>query len=249
MALLTKSINSIAIAMSGSSQPKKPKTIIHQSSPSRDTQLMPDYRLPPGMDVAASMSANANAGRRPGGHRRVSPGKRQHLKKQISRNSVQSDLSSDRRSNTSVYVKDAVYVWLPAQILSTTEERAMVKIVIPDDWANTTVLDEKSSIAELEYETTAGGFGSYSSPKFGGHSEDAKNINKKRRCYAYERDQLEYDESIPKGIQRTLALRDYQNSELPLQNTDRHAQRLLSSKNLGQKNTICHPLVNGEFLS
>ena len=166
----------------------------------------------------------------------------------MSSKSLASSLSSDRRSNTAVYVKDAVYVWLPAQILSSTEDRTMVKVVISDDWADTTMLSEKSSIKALEYETTSGGFGSYSSPKFSQSEVGKDNDNlTKRRCYSYERDQLEYDESMPKGVQRTLSLRDYPNYELPLQNTDRHSQRLLPVKKTGQKNTIYHPLINGKL--
>ena len=207
-----------------SSGPNSKKTILHQSSPTRDTKLMSDFRLPVEMDALQKLPRHQH------GRASQSPGKRPHLRRQsMSSKSLASSMASDRRSNTAVYVKDSVYVWLPAQILSSTEERAMVKIVIPDDWAKTTILGEKSSITALEYETTSGGFGSYMSPKFG-QSEVGKGGDQKRKCYSYERDHLEYDESKPAGIQRTLSLRDYPNSELPLQNTDRHAQRLLSMK-------------------
>ncbi len=226
------------------SSPSKVKnTILHQMSPGRDTQLRSDFLSPVETDTTYKSP------RRQGGSRASrSTGRRSHLRKQsLSNKSIASSLSSDRRSNTAVYVKDAAYVWLPAQILSSTEERAMVKIVIPDDWADTTVLSDKSSITALEYETTSGGFGNYMSPKFG-QSDFGKGGDQKRKCYSYERDHLEYDESMPKGIQRTISLHDYPNMDLPLQNTDRHAERLLSTRSLQQKNTIYHPLVNGESL-
>jgi hypothetical protein len=199
--------------------------------------MMHDYRLPSGLDMI----------RRPKHHRSSPANKRPAgLKKHSSSYSVSSDLSSDHRSNTAVYVKDAAYVWLPAQIQSSTDERAMVKIVVPDDWAQTTILSEKSSITELEFLTTSSGFGSYNSPKFG-QSETAMGKRQKRKCYSYEKDPSDFDRSMQKGVQRTLSLMDYPNAEFPLQNTDRHAQRLLSSKKPVQKNTICHPLVNGEL--
>ncbi len=183
---------------------------------------------------------------------------------------VSSD-TSDNHSNTAVYVKDAAYVWLPAQIQSSTnDDKVMVKIVLPDDWVKTTILHDKSSIQELEKPMTSGGFGKYNSPKFGmekgrnhlgirgsrsfSFSDDdgtgnttGTNVTRKRKAYNYERDQLDYDESIPKGVMRTVLLKDYTNSEPPLQNTDRHAQRTLSRHRRGaQRNTIYHPLVNGK---
>ncbi len=147
----------------------------------------------------------------------------------------------------------------------------MVKIVLPDDWVKTTILHDKSSIQELEIPMTSGGFGKYNSPKFGmgkernhsgigsrsksysfsdddgiGHTM-GNNLMRKRKAYNYERNQLDYDESIPKGVMRTVLLKDYTNSEPPLQNTDRHAQRTLSRHRRGaQRNTIYHPLVNGK---
>ena len=162
-----------------------------------------------------------------------------------SSNIIASSISTDHRSNTAVYVKDAVYVWLPAQIMSSTEEKAVVKIVIADDWASTTIFEKNSSITELEYQTTSAGFGNYSSPRFG-QSENEKAAPRKKKYYSYERAHLEFDESIPRGVQRTCLLRDYPNSEMPLQNTDRHAERRLSTSRRVQRNTIYHPLVNGE---
>lgn len=217
--------------------PLQEHTVLYQSSPGRSTTLMHDYRLPSGLDVIRRPKhrRSALANKRPAG-----------LKKQSSSYSVNSDLSSDHRSNTAVYIKDAAYVWLPAQIQSSTDERAMVKIVVPDDWAQTTIMSEKSSITELEFQTTSSGFGSYTSPKFG-QSENAMRKQQKQKCYSYERDPGDFDRSMQKGVKRTLSLMDYPNAEFPLQNTDRRAQRLLSSKNRVQKNTIYHPLVNGEL--
>lgn len=198
---------------------------------------MHDYRLPSGLD----------ANRRTHQHRSTAKSKRPGLmQKQSSSYSLASSRSSDHHSNTAVYVKDAVYVWLPAQILSSTDEKAVVKIVLPNDWAQTTVLSENSSITELEIQTTSSGFGSYASPKFGESGNVQGNL-RKRRSYSYERDPSDLDGSMPKGTQRTLLLMDYNNSEFPLQNTDRHAQRLLSAKTRVQRNTIYHPLVNGEL--
>lgn len=197
---------------------------------------MHDYRLPRDVDLLTGRA-------KPARHVSTTPGSRRAMRRQSSNFSLASSVDSDRHANTAVYVKDAAYVWLPAHIQSAAEERVMVKIVLPDDWADTTILKEKSSITELEYQMTSGGFGSYSSPKFGRLQNDE---SASRKEYSYERGQSELDEFMAKGVTRTLSLRDYPNSELPLQNTDRHAQRLLPTNTPVQRNTIYHPLVNGE---
>lgn len=180
-------------------------------------------------------------------------GRRRLLNRQHSSGLATSD-TSDNHSNTAIYVKDAAYVWLPAQIQSSAKDHIVVKVVLPDEWVETTILHDKTSIAELEQTMTSGGFGNFTSPK-SEHSRDyATHTNLKidnalvgRKWYGYERAQLEFDERIPKGVMRTIKLSDYANSEPPLQNTDRHAQRLLSRHKHYQKNTIYHPIINGKF--
>eukprot|EP00554_Chaetoceros_debilis_P010932 CAMPEP_0194108514 /NCGR_PEP_ID=MMETSP0150-20130528/8181_1 /TAXON_ID=122233 /ORGANISM="Chaetoceros debilis, Strain MM31A-1" /LENGTH=2569 /DNA_ID=CAMNT_0038797229 /DNA_START=146 /DNA_END=7852 /DNA_ORIENTATION=- len=182
-------------------------------------------------------------------------GRRRLLNRRHSSGLATSD-TSDNHSNTAVYVKDAAYVWLPAQIQSSVEDHIVVKVVLPDEWVETTILQDKSSIAELEQPMTSGGFENYTSPKSEysrGHSNLRKlkidNALKGRKWYNYERAQLEFDESIPKGVMRTIKLSDYANSEPPLQNTDRHAQRLLSRHKHYQKNTIYHPIINARDMA
>ena len=42
-----------------------------------------------------------------------------------------------------VYIRDDQYVWLPARVLEKEEERALVKIELPDDWQTTTYIQNE----------------------------------------------------------------------------------------------------------
>jgi hypothetical protein len=165
---------------------------------------------------------------------------------------LNSSIDDDSISNSPVYVRDSEYVWLPARILRAADLEGVVhvQIVIPENWVETTVLHDKSSIIELEYKLNGSqGLGMYTSPKahMNGFSLDIEEGQNKRRLYSYEANHGDFVGEIPKGFQRTLKLSDYRNSELPLQNLERYLKR--SSLSHRSSNADSYPLMNARDMA
>ena len=211
-------------------------TVLHQSSPLRDTELLPNPHLPASFDVYSSSQSPQSASSRT--RRRLLMSN-----KQISVGSI-SSTTSDHHSNTAVYVQDAAYVWLPAYLVPSkspiqeNEEQVNVTIVLPDDWTDTTMLESTSTISSLENATSTTGFGAYQSPP------TQEQVSSKKYFYKYELDAQH--SKIPTGVHRALELKDYTNQELPLQNVDRHSVRRSS---IQSKNIIVQPIVNARDMA
>lgn len=130
----------------------------------------------------------------------------------------------DKNKDNYVYVRDEFYAWLPAEIQSSSKDGScVVKIVLPDDWLDKTVLQTESCIKELENK-----MGSISNsnklrkasspPKFGKIASRRRSIEQStsnRRLYNYDGGKM------TNGINRTIHYEDYHNGELPVQNIGR----------------------------
>ena len=135
-------------------------------------------------------------------------------------------------------MKDDVYVWLPAavQLASSGGLTKDVRVVLPDNWAGTTILYDQSSIKELEYvsenheklPSSVGNGNTISSPQSG--SKDKCHVHVKntrsRRIYSYEKKQIE---GIPGGIMRSISLQHYPNGALPIQNIKRQSDQVANT--------------------
>ena len=135
-----------------------------------------------------------------------------------SRNSVTSSLTSattttttNLENPTAVYVRDEVYVWVPAKVHATNNEgtSTSVTVFLPDDWADTTVRHPNSTIKDLEFLD-----GEYQSHDI---IPEPNLKNGATKSYFYD---VKF--KIEKGIERTVHLKDYPNKELPLQNIAHH---------------------------
>ena len=169
-----------------------------------------------------------------------------------SRRSSLNSLFDESTSNCTVYVRDSEYVWLPGRILIADDSAGVVhvQIVIPDNWVETTVLHDKSSITELEYKLNGSqGLGMYTSPKahICGFSSDLEEEVHTRRVYIYEENHGDFVGEIPKGLRREVRLSDYRNKELPLQNLERRLKR--SSLSHRSVNTDPDPLMNARDMA
>lgn len=139
----------------------------------------------------------------------------------------------------------------------------ITRVVLPDDWIKTTELHHHSSITELEFNLTSpkggGGRGSGGMKKglasiIGtvptlsqnrSYKQSNNNEGQKRRIYSYEKCHDEINGKIPKGVVRTVSLKDYPNGELPLQNIERK-RRSRSMRSLGPSPTKTSTAGNGE---
>jgi len=152
-----------------------------------------------------------------------------------------------------VYVRDDVYAWLPAEVQSLTSDglSTEVKIIIPDDWAETTILYDKSSIKELEYKmdpNCVGKSNTISSPQFGKGPNCRIKVDHapKRRIYNDEKNKE--GRSIADGIMRSIVLQDYPNGALPSQNIERQTRRLSMSGN-SRNNSDSNTLMNARDMT
>lgn len=184
--------------------------------------------------------------------------------------------------HTFVYVRDCHYVWLPAQIQSFGDDSydmdddvvvndddddvndvtkppttVVTRVVLPDDWMQTTDLHGNSSITELEFNLSSPRGGSLRSSggmlkgkgrgtttfgtvptlsqnrsynnstdnHYDGQRRNQTNSSQKQHIYSYEKCHDELNGKIPKGVVRTISLKDYPNGELPLQNIERKKRR------------------------
>jgi myosin heavy subunit len=142
----------------------------------------------------------------------------------------------------------------------------VAKIVLPDDWVDTTDLHNNSSITEIEFNLHSAGNKNGAGRGGGGNSfgkfptmSKTRNMNvnndidptvlpehkeqqhQQKRTYHYERCLDELNPKIPKGVNRTFSLKDYPHRELPLQNIERPRTRRRSSvRGLMTPTTIDH---------
>jgi len=128
----------------------------------------------------------------------------------------------DEDDTEMIYVKDTVYAWLPAKVLSsstTTATTTKVEIVLPDNWIETTVLYEDSTIQELEFVATTNCYSSKQQRKYQSiyHYEQNKGTNTKSN----------------KGIERTINVNDYPNGEWLLQNIEKNnSDKLINARDM-----------------
>ena len=196
--------------------------------------------------------------------------------------------------HTFVYVRDCHYVWLPAQIQSFSDDSydmdhddvggdptkapttVVTRVVLPDDWMQTTDLHGNSSITELEFNLSSprgGGLGgggggtikgngrgtttfgtvptlsqnrSYNNSTDHHYNGRNKNSTQKNCIYNYEKCHDELNGKIPKGVVRTISLKDYPNGELPLQNIERKKRRG-SSRSVSSTTSPTTSTSHGDF--